>query len=204
VYARSTMAEVRVSSIDAAVARVRDEMMPAVLAADGSVGLSMLVNRRSGRCIVTSAWRTAEAATAEERMAPMIDSAAAGAETPEVEDWEIAVLHRDHTSGPGAWVRVTWVHVEPDQSDRLVDLYRMVLLPQIAEFAGFCSASLLLDRPSGHAVSSVTFDSEDAMHSTRMLAAGVREHGAGHVDGEVLEVDELQLVLAHLRVPESV
>jgi hypothetical protein len=32
----------------------------------------------------------------------------------------------------------------------------------------------------------------------------VREHGAGHVDGEVLEVDELQLVLAHLRVPESV
>lgn len=203
-YARSTMAQVRVSSIDAAVARVRDEMMPAVLAADGSVGLSMLVNRRSGRCIVTSAWRTAEAATAEERMPPMIDSAAAGAETPEVEDWEIAVLHRDHTSDPGAWVRVTWVHVEPDQSDRLVDLYRMVLLPQIAEFAGFCSASLLLDRPSGHAVSSVTFDSEDAMHSTRMLAAGVREHGAGHVDGEVLEVDELQLVLAHLRVPESV
>jgi hypothetical protein len=204
VYARSTMAQVRLSSIDAAVARVRDEMMPAVLAADGSVGLSMLVNRRSGRCIVTSAWRTAEAATAEERMPPMIDSAAAGAEMPEVEDWEIAVLHRDHTSGPGAWVRVTWVHVEPDQSDRLVDLYRMVLLPQIAEFAGFCSASLLLDRPSGHAVSSVTFDSEDAMHSTRMLAAGVREHGAGHVDGEVLEVDELQLVLAHLRVPESV
>jgi hypothetical protein len=37
-----------------------------------------------------------------------------------------------------------------------------------------------------------------------MLAAGVREHGAGHVDGEVLEVEELQLVLAHLRVPESV
>jgi hypothetical protein len=204
VYARSTMAQVRLSSIDAAVARVRDEMMPAVLAADGSVGLSMLVNRRSGRCIVTSAWRTAEAATAVERMPPMIDNVAAGAEMPEVEDWEIAVLHRDHTSGPGAWVRVTWVHVEPDQSDRLVDLYRMVLLPQIAEFAGFCSASLLLDRPSGHAVSSVTFDSEDAMHSTRMLAAGVREHGAGHVDGEVLEVDELQLVLAHLRVPESV
>jgi hypothetical protein len=204
VYARSTMAQVRLSSIDAAVARVRDEMMPAVLAADGSVGLSMLVNRRSGRCIVTSAWRTAEAATAEERMPPTFDSAAHGAEMPEVEDWEIAVLHRDHTSGPGAWVRVTWVHVEPDQSDRLVDLYRMVLLPQIAEFAGFCSASLLLDRPSGHAVSSVTFDSEEAMHSTRMLAAGVREHGAGHVDGEVLEVDELQLVLAHLRVPESV
>src|SRR3954462_14913617 len=91
VYARSTMAQGRLSSIDAAVARVRDEMMPAVLAADGSVGLSMLVNRRAGRCIVTSAWRTAEAATAEERMPPvvdsaMIDSTAAGGDMPEVED----------------------------------------------------------------------------------------------------------------------
>ena len=34
----------------------------------------------------------------------------------------IAVLHRDHTSGPGAWVRVTWVHMDPAQVDRLVDL----------------------------------------------------------------------------------
>ena len=203
-YARSTMAQVRPSSMDSAIARVRDDVMPALLAADGCVGLSMLVNRTSGRCIVTSAWRSAEAAVAEERMTPAFDSAATDGVRPEVEDWEIAILHRDHTSGPGAWVRVTWVHVEPDQSDKLADLYRMVLLPKIAEFAGFCSASLLLDRPSGHAVSSVTFDSEDAMHRTRTLAAGVREEGAGHVDGEVLEVDELQLVLAHLRVPESV
>jgi hypothetical protein len=202
VYARSTMAQVRPSSMNSAVARVRDGMMPAVLAADGCVGLSMLVNRTSGRCIITSAWRSAEAAMAEERMAPAFDCAATDGMRPEVEDWEIAVLHRDHSSGPGAWVRVTWVHVEPEQSGRLADLYRLVLLPQIAEFTGFCSASLLLDRPSGHAVSSVTFDSEEAMHCTRTLAAGVREEGAGHVDGEVLEVDELQLVLAHLRVPE--
>ena len=91
--------------------------------------------------------------------------------TPEVEEWEIAVLHRDHTSAPGAWVRTTWVHVEPEQTDRLADLYRMVLLPQIVEFEGFASASLLIDRPSGHAVSSVTFDSYRAMRSTSSLAA---------------------------------
>ena len=51
--------------------------------------------------------------------------------TPEVEQWKIAVLHCDHTSAPGAWVRTTWVHVEPEQTDRLADLYRMVLLQQI-------------------------------------------------------------------------
>jgi quinol monooxygenase YgiN len=198
VFARSTTVQVRPRSLDAAVARVRDDVMPAVPATEGCLGVSMLVNPTSGRCIVTSAWLTEEAMTTDQRLQPLVDRATTGSAIPEVEDWEIGVVHRDHTSGPGAWVRVSWVHVEPEQVDRLAELYRMVLLPTIVEFGGFCSASLLLDRPSGHAVSSVTFDSYQAMRTTRTLAAGVREH----VDGEVLEVDELQLALAHLRVSE--
>ena len=197
-FARSTTVQVLPSSIDAAVARVRDDVMPAVPATEGCLGLSMLVNPTSGRCIVTSAWQTEKAMAAGERLQSLIDRATTGGEMPEVEDWEIGVLHRDHTSGPGAWVRVSWVHVEPEQVDRLADLYRTVLLPKIVEFEGFCSASVLLDRPSGHAVSSVTFDSYQAMRTTRTLAVGMREH----VDGEVLEVDELQLALAHLGVSE--
>jgi quinol monooxygenase YgiN len=198
VFARSTTVQVRTRSLDAAVARVRDDVIPAVPATEGCLGVSMLVNPTSGRCIVTSAWLTEEAMTADQHLQPLVDRATTGSAIPEVEDWEIGVLHRDHTSGPGAWVRVSWVHVEPEQVDRLAELYRMVLLPTIVDFGGFCSASLLLDRPSGHAVSSVTFDSYQAMRTTRTLAAGVREH----VDGEVLEVDELQLAVAHLRVSE--
>ena len=197
-FARSTTVQVRPRSLDAAVARVREDVMPAVPATEGCLGVSMLVNPTSGRCIVTSAWLTEEAMTADHRLQPLVDRATTGSGIPEVEDWEIGLVHRDHTSGPGAWVRVSWVHVEPEQVDRLAELYRMVLLPTIVEFGGFCSASLLLDRPSGHAVSSVTFDSYQAMRATRTLAAGVREH----VDGEVLEVDELQLAVAHLRVSE--
>ena len=197
-FARSTTVQVRPRSLDAAVARVRDDVMPAVPATEGCLGVSMLVNPTSGRCIVTSAWLTEEAMTADQRLQPLVDRATTGSAIPEVEDWEIGVVHRDHASGPGAWVRVSWVHVEPEQVDRLAELYRMVLLPTMVGFGGFCSASLLLDRPSGHAVSSVTFDSYQAMRATRTLAAGVREH----VDGEVLEVDELQLAVAHLRVSE--
>jgi hypothetical protein len=184
------------------VARVRDEMMPAVLAADGSVGLSMLVNRRSGRCIVTSAWRTAEAATAEERMPPMIDSAAAGAETPEVEDWEIAVLHRDHTSAQGACVRVTWLRLDAQQIDRGVDVFKMGALRSVEEFDGFCSASLFVNRQSGRAVISVTFDSRDAMERSRERGKELREQMARETNAEVVDVCEFELAVAHLRVPE--
>ena len=199
-HARSTTVQMHPGSIDAQVAHVRDHVMPPLLATDGCIGLSMLVNRVSGRCIATSAWQSEEAmhATADD-MGVAVESVVG---TPEVEEWAIAVLHRAHTSAPGAWVRATWLHVEPEQTDRLADLYRMVLLPQIVEFDGFCSASLLIDRPSGHTVSSVTFDSYRAMRSTRSLAAGVRERGAAEVDGEILEVDQLELALAHLRVPE--
>jgi hypothetical protein len=48
----------------------------------------------------------------------------------------------------------------------------------------------------------VTFDSHDAMRRTRSLAAVVRERGAREANGEVIEVFEFELALAHLRVPE--
>jgi hypothetical protein len=205
VYARSTTVLAHPDSIDAGIAHIRDEVMPTLMAMDGCVGLSMLVDRTSGRCIVTTAWRAAEAMRAsEEQLRPVRDRAAEilGGR-PQVDEWEIAVLHRDHTSNPGACLRTTWVRMDLEQADHFADVYKMVLLPQIREFDGFCSASLMVDRSSGYAVSSVTFDSHEAMRRTRNLAAVVRERGAREANGEVIEVFEFDLALAHLRVPET-
>jgi hypothetical protein len=83
------------------IAQVRDEVMPALLGIEGCVGLSMLVDRQAGRCIATSAWQSREAMLAsEDLLRPMRDRVAEvlGGK-PQVEQWEIAVLHRDHTSG---------------------------------------------------------------------------------------------------------
>jgi hypothetical protein len=206
VYARSTTVVANAKLIDAGVAHIRDEVMPTLLGIDGCIGLSMLVDRSSGRCIVTSAWETEEAMRAsEEQLRPVRDHVAEilGGRT-QIDEWEIeiAVLHRDHTSEPGACVRAIWVQMDARQADRIVDVYKSVLLPEIQEFDGFCSASLMVDRTSGYAVSSVTFDSRDAMLRTRKLAAVVRERGAREASGEVVEVGEFELALAHLRVPE--
>ena len=133
---------------------------------------------------------------ARERVAEMLGG------RPQVDEWEIAVLHRDHTSEPGACVRATWVRTDLQGTNRLVDVYRMGLLPEIQAFGGFCSASLMVDRTSGYAVSSVTFDSRDAMVRSRDAATGLRERAAGEAGAEVVEVGEFELALAHLRVPE--
>jgi quinol monooxygenase YgiN len=204
VYARSTTVLAHPESIDAGIAHIRDEVMPTLLGIDGCIGLSMLVDQGSGRCIATSAWQTREAMHASEpQLRPVRERAAEilGAR-PQVDEWEIAVLHRDHTSGPGACVRATWVRMEPGQADRVVDVYRMALLPVMEEFAGFCSASLLVDRGSGLAVSSVTYDGVEAMHRSRDRADALRESGAREAGVEIVEVGEFALALAHLRVPE--
>lgn len=203
-YARSTTVLARPESIDAGVGHIRDEVMPTVLGTDGCIGLSMLVDRTSGCCIITTAWRDEEAMHASEaRLRPVRERAGEilGGRA-QVDEWDIAVLHRDHISTPGACVRATWVRTNPQDSDRLVDVYRMGLLPEVEVFDGFCSASLMVDRTSGCAVSSVTFDSRDAMMQTRDAATALREWGAREANGQIIEVSEFELALAHLRVPE--
>jgi quinol monooxygenase YgiN len=204
VYARSTTIEAQPESIDAGIAYVCDEVMPALETMTGCVGLSLLVDRESGRCIITSAWDSQEAMQASaEQVTPLRDRAAEafrGSAT--VNTWEIALLHRDHRSGEGACVRATWFKMSNGQMDRSIDFYKESVLPSLQELDGFCSASLLVDRTCGRAVSSVTFDSSDAMDRNREQARSLRAARLRELGADQLDVGEFELALAHLRVPE--
>jgi hypothetical protein len=204
VYARSITIQAQPSSIDAGIANVRDTVMPALERLDGYTGLSLLVDRSSGRCIATSAWQSEQALRAStESIRPIRDGAvAAFGGSADVEEWEIAVLHRDHRSSDGACVRATWVKVSPDQSDRGIDFYKTTILPALEELEGFCSASLLVDRASGRAVASATFDSVEARERNREQLDRLRGTGSQEVAAEVPDECDFELALAHLRVPE--
>ena len=204
VYARSTTIQAQPSSIEAGVAYVRDEVMPALQAMDGYVGLSMLVDRESGRCITTSAWETEEALnTSTEQAAPLRKRASEifGGDA-SVEKWEVAVMHRDHRSADGACVRATWVELATDQLDQGIEFYKSRVLPDVEELEGFCSASLLVDRSSGRSVSSVTYDSRDAMERNRQQSTELKNARIRDVGAQERDEGEFELALAHLRVPE--
>ncbi len=192
--------------IDTGIAHVRDVVMPALQGMDGCIGVSLLVDRQSGRCIATSAWETAEAMHASrEQVTPIRDRCAEMfGGTPAVEEWEIAAMHRDHRSAEGACVRATWVKVPADQVDQGIEYYKSSVLPQIEGLDGFCSASLLVDRTSGRAVSSATFDSFDAMERNRDQSNALKATSLREAGGEELDECEFELALAHLRVPELV
>jgi heme-degrading monooxygenase HmoA len=204
VYARSSTYLAQPQSIDDGIAYVENEVMPAAMEMDGCIGMSMLCDRDSGRSIATSAWATEDAMnTSEEMMQPMRQRGAdiLGGE-PSVDRWEIAVLHRHSPSGEGACVRCTWLSMDTEGLGDAIETYRMALLPALEEMDGFCSASLMVDRDSGRAVSSATFESRDAMVASRSTAEALRMRIADDVGARVTDVHEFELALAHLHVPE--
>jgi len=205
-YARSTTTLGNPKMIDDAIAYLRDEVMPAVTAMEGCIGLSMMCDRDSGRCIATSAWQTEEAMHNSEsgmhdmrmRYAQMMGS------QPEVQEWEIAILHRKHTAPEGACCRVIWSRGDPATADNVLETFRMTMLPKMEDLPGFCSVSLLVNRETGVATTATVYESRDSMNRATEMAKPMREEFTRQMGGEITEVAEFDLVLAHLRVPETV
>lgn len=203
-YARSTTFQARARSMDAGIDLLRDEVAPAVQAMPGCLGLSMMADRLSGRCIVTSSWdsmtdmRASDAAVATMRTR----AGALLGGLPFVEEWEIAAMHRHHHCRPGACVRATWMHGAPADLERSIDVYRMVTMPAMEDLDGFCSASLFVDRSTGRAVLSATYDSPELMMATRDPARELRLRTARDARVDILDVAEFDLLIAHLRIPE--
>ena len=171
---------------------------------DGCLGMSVLVDRGSGRCIATNSWRTKEAmhASAEQMLPEHKRAAEILGGSPIDNLWQIAVMRRrDDRSGPGACVRATWLKARPELFESAIDFYRRAMLPAIEDFDGFCSASLMVDPTAARAVSSVTYDSLGTMEKNAAAASSLRTAMLRDLGLDQDDVGEFELALAHLRVP---
>ena len=204
-HARTTTLQADPGKIGDGIVYIRDEVLPRVTAMDGCVGMSMLVDRESGRCIVTTAWESEQALQASAEMVrPLREQAekALGSSNGSVDTWEVAVVHRDQAVPDGAFARVTWLSGEADTADRAVEMFRMGVLPQVQELAGFCSASLLISREAGRAVGTVMFANRDHLLDSREAAARIRGTASKEAKATVDDVAEMEVAFAHLHVPE--
>lgn len=204
-FARTTNLLADPAKINDGIALVRDDVLPAVTSLDGCVGMSMFVERDSGRCIITTAWESEAAlrATAD-RVRPLRDRVqqAMGSSRSDVDVWELAVVHRDHTAPHGACARMTWLHGDPGMADRAKDVFKLAVLPRVEELAGFCSGSLLINHETGRAVGTITFDSRAALDTSRAPSTRIRESAGRDLAATIDEVAEMEVALAHLHVPE--
>lgn len=207
-YARSTTIMADPPMADRGIAFVRDQVWPMVRDMDGCLGLSLVVDRETGRSITTTSWDSEETLRASGEMVRGVR--AQGVELtgslgdPAVEEWEIASMHRAQHAGSGACVRAAWSRVPAQYVDRALAFYKGELLPHIEQLDGFVSASLMLDRPSGRSVLSVAYESREAMERTRDEADYLRARSTQEANVEFLDVGEFELAIAHLHVPEMV
>jgi hypothetical protein len=205
-YARSTTVRGNPQAMDEGIAYVRDKVLPAVRQMDGCVGLSMLGDRATGRCIVTTAWADADALrrsadgvlSMRARAAEILEGVA------DVQEWEIAILHRLHETHNGACARVIRAEGDPAQLDRMVDAFRMELLPRIEELPGFVSVSVMVDRSTGRSATAVSYDSRPSMAEAEQPGMAMRQDFARRMGMEITDVAAFDIVIAHLRVPETV
>ena len=203
-YARSTSIQARAESMDAGIRLVRSEVLPAVQHMPGCIGLSMMADRESGRCIVTSAWDSMNTMRASDpAVAPLREKGGKlFGGLPFVEEWEIALLHRDHHSPDGACVRGTWMKGDPAAMNHGIEVFKMVILLALKAVEGFCSASMFVDRAAGRVVTSVAYDTRQAMIASRDTAMRLRRAAVADAGGDILDVAEFDVLAAHLRVPE--
>ncbi|RBY90490.1 hypothetical protein DQ244_12455 [Blastococcus sp. TBT05-19] len=204
-HARSTTIHGDRGSVDRGIAYVRDEVMPRMRAMDGCVGLSMLADRGSGHCIVTTSWADESALRASE------DGVRALAERtvetlggrPELERWEIAAMHRVHEPHPAAACRVTWLRSDPGSVDRAVDAVRLSLMPKLEDLPGFCGVSVMVRRADGLTVAAVSYDTAEDLEEAAEGARQFREEFAPTMGIEALGTADFEVAIAHLRVPET-
>ena len=205
-YARSTTVQGDPEALDEAISYVGEKEFPAITAIPGCVGLSMLADRDSGRVIVSSAWADEEAlATSKEKVRDMQDRLMQmlKADDALIQPWDIAVLHREKPSPDGARAQVTWSRIAPDHMDTLLNAYRGSMLARLQTLPGFTSLSLVVDRKQGRIVSVTSFDSAATCDQTRKAARGFREEFAQAVGARIVDVAEMDVVVAHLRVPDN-
>ena len=206
-FARSTSINAQLSTIDDGIAHVRDTVMPALSHIDGYLGLSLMVDRLAGRGIVTTAWRSRDVmGGSADRVSAVRDDAvrAFGASGAGVDEWEVVVMHRAHHAREGTSMRVTWVDLDDADIVQAIETFKQGTLAKIEDLPGFCSASLMVNRPDGRAVTTVGYDDRSCLEYSRQGADAVRNQAARQMDARVLEVAEFELALAHLHLPEMV
>jgi hypothetical protein len=206
-YARTATLRGNPRAMDEAIAFVRDEWLPTTTGLEGCTGLSMLAGRRSGRAIVTTGWEAEPAmrASAEGMRESRAHLGKILGAVPVVSQWEVAVMHRARHAGEHASCRVTWSALpDPAQVDEDVATFRMAILPRIEELPGFSSASLMIDRLSGRTVLAVNYVDGAALRAAGQRADALQEQYAREMGGRITDVAELGLVIAHLRIPETV
>lgn len=200
VFARTAVHQGRPDRVDACIAYLRDTAVPAILGMPTCVGMSVLASRTDGLAIISTAWETkADMHASVVKIRPIREKTAEaiGGGTAELEEWQIAAMHRRQHAGHPVCARVIWLRLETAGIDDLVSEFNTATLPALDATRGFCSTSLMINPDWRRAAVSIAYESTEAMDRRINGAEGRRL-----LESNVIQIREFDEVMPHLRVPD--
>lgn len=186
--------------IDDGVAFARDTVAPLVAALDGSRGMSVLVDRESGRAMVNSVWTSEEAMhDSNPRLQPLREQGGEILGSPaDVSEWEVAIVHELQPVGVGCGLRVTRLEFEPTDTEGLLDTVRTTTIPAAELLPGWCRMSVLIDRAAGRCIVLSSFRDMAAMRDSRERVDQIRTTSVEKAHARVASVEEYELAFTTL------
>lgn len=202
-YMRVTEVQGDAAAIDDVLELVKGRVQPLVEADHGSRGVSVFADREHGRVVATTAWVSEQARTASNAgLAPIRAEAERLMKgTLRVSEWEIALTETAVEPTAGCWMRSTAIEGDPAQLADGIRDYQAKVIPALRTVAGFCGASLLVDRSSGRAIGSTMWDSRASLEASRTTANGLRTNVTAETGVRVTGVSEYEVLLAGLQSP---
>jgi hypothetical protein len=180
---------------------IESEVRPQVDSQPGSLGTALYTDPVRGLAILESFWASDDAMWASEHtVSPQRREAvrrAAG--TVSVERFQVPVFELEAPLHTGAGLRLTRMDIEPSRVEDAVEAYGDTAVPWLADSAGFCSALLLVDDRTGHAISETVWRDEDALAASRGVAAKIRVETVEATDCVIRAVEEYGLVSTSAR-----
>lgn len=186
--------------IDDGIAFARDTVAVALAGLEGTRGMSVLVDRETGRCMVNSVWtdeRSMHASNAA--LAPLRETGGEILGSPaDVSEWEIAIMHEVHPVDVGCGIRVTRLEFDPQDADGLLDTVRSTTIPAAELLPGWCRMTVVLDRTAGRAMVLSSFRDLPSMQDSREKVDQIRATSVEKAHARVLSVEEYEVAFYSL------
>jgi heme-degrading monooxygenase HmoA len=199
VYARSVTFHGRPGTTDAGITFLKKEAAPLLDTLEGCQGLSILVDRETGKCIATSMWENEAAMRASDEPLRSIRDRARDifGGSMQIDEWESAVVvHAAH----GDCCRVSWLQGDVDA---MTESFEVGVLNRLELAREFCSASLLVNRAAGLGCVTTAWATRAAMEASRSWANDMRSRTASDAGGEIVAVHEFDLAYARTSAHET-
>jgi heme-degrading monooxygenase HmoA len=169
-----------------------------VAAQPGYRGFALFADRTLGKLVLGTMWQTEQDrqnsndALAEQRAAMLQPFAS----TVAVANAEVVVFDRREQPGPGAWMRLSRMDLDPADADLLGETFSSAVVPQLELLPGMAGAVLFVDRIHGRGTVGVIFKDRASLDASRSAQAAARGQGAAKAHVSVTSLEEFEVVFA--------